>query len=117
MKIEIGSLLAGFEQVEALTPEEKAKKIPEMHLSVDELTNHVFVDATIAVLVTLGLQDRDVLNVNDRTQMKDFPQADGEALEELSEMAGFEVVEDTFLWQVAKALSTGETPKHRARMH
>lgn len=117
MKIEIGSLLAGFEAVEALTPEEKAKKRPEMHLTVDELTNHVYVDATIAVLVELGLTDRDVMNVNDRTQMCDFPSADGEMLETLSEMAGFEVTNETYLWQVAKALSTGETPKHKARMH
>lgn len=111
----LGDMLSDFEKHVGKSDEERRKKVPVLTLSVNELVQHVFVDATIAVLAELGLEDREVLNVNDRTQMMEFPQADAATLEDLSDMAGFEVKPDTFLWQVAKALSTGETPKHRAR--
>lgn len=114
-ELSIGDMLNDFEKHTSLSEEEKRKKIPVLTLSVNELTQHVFVDATIAILAELGLPDREVLNVNDRTQLLDFPQVDAATLEDLSDMAGFDVVPETYLWQVAKALSTGETPKHRAR--
>lgn len=94
------------------------KKIPRLEIMADELTCHVFVNATIAILEVMGQQKETIMHMNDRMQVKDFPiEAAGEVMEELGDMAGFPITEETFIWQIAKAISTGETPKFKPRSH
>lgn len=113
----IGEMMSQFE---ADHHDEKKgdKPKPRIDLMIDELTCHMYVSGTLAVLAVLGMKDSDVLHVNDRTTLNDFPTADLETMEELQEMTGLnEVTLETPLWQLAKALVTGDTSKYKPHYH
>jgi hypothetical protein len=108
----ISGLMSDFEADHKAKLEGKEKAIPKLERLGDELTCNVYVSGTLAVLATLGLKDTDILQINDRHVFGDFPSFfDAELNEDLNDMAGFEVTSDTFIWQVARSLCTGETPK------
>lgn len=88
-------------------------KHPPLVYRCDELLCYVYVNATKAILSVLGEKEEVLYHLNDNAQFHDFPGfvQSLECREELSEMAGFEVTEETLLWKVAKAI-TGDLPWH-----
>lgn len=113
----LSELQAVFAQDEAAKQDKKP--IHRLNYNLDELTCIVYVDGVLCVLEELGQDSQKViLHVNDRTTISDFP-IQGDTLSELSEMTGWKVKPEKFLWEVAKALSTkdGASIKHRPRYH
>lgn len=114
----IGSLSSQFEQEFQKKEESGEKPKPRLDLMIDELTCHMYVSGSLAVLAVLGMKDSDILHVNDRTTLQDFPTADSEVIEELEEMTGLkDITLETPLWQLAKALVTGDTTKYKPHYH
>lgn len=113
----IAGLMAQFE-ADHVAEKKGEKPKPRIDLMVDELTCHMYVSGSLAVLAVLGMKDEDILHVNDRTVLQDFPTADEEAIEELREMTGIQdITLETPLWRLAKALVTGDTSKYKPHYH
>lgn len=105
----IGSLMDQFEQEYKDEKEGKVKKkTHELPLYVDDMVCGIYSAATICFLNIVGLKEDSILHMNDRHQVKDFPTA-LECTAELSEITGLIVTEETYIWEIAKAIAAPRT--------
>jgi hypothetical protein len=83
----------------------KAEERPKHILvsRVDECTCGIYVQGTLAFLAEINQKEEQIHHLNDRTQVKDFP-LEADMLENLSDMAGFPVTEENYVWEVAKGI-------------
>lgn len=105
----LSDLMNQFEEEHNNEKEGKVtKKVHELPLYVDDMVCGIYSAATICFLNIVGLKDDNILHMNDRHQIKDFPTA-LECLEELSDITGFNVTDETYIWEVSKAIAAPRT--------